>query len=141
MPIDSGLEHRGCMTRRAGGNRTILRASVVARLAYTMAVLVSHISVADAWTDTSGHRRSFIAVAGEVKIEVLDWGGSGPTIVLLAGGGNTAHVFDHFAHQFTDRFRVVGLTRRGYGASSHPSSGYDLETLTRDILAVLDQLR
>src|SRR5215471_1820340 len=24
---------------------------------------------------------------------VLDWGGSGPSVVLLAGGGNTAHVF------------------------------------------------
>jgi pimeloyl-ACP methyl ester carboxylesterase len=71
---------------------------------------------------------------------VLDWGGSGPTMLLLAGGGNTAHVFDHFAHQFTERFRVVGLTRRGYGASAHPPFGYDLDTLARDILVVLDHL-
>jgi pimeloyl-ACP methyl ester carboxylesterase len=45
---------------------------------------------------------------------VLDWGGTGPPLVFLAGLGNTAHVFDHFAHQFTDRFRVLGVTRRGY---------------------------
>jgi pimeloyl-ACP methyl ester carboxylesterase len=93
-----------------------------------------------AWTDPSGHRTVFVPVTRDVTIEVLDWGGRGPTILLLAGGGNTAHVFDHFAEQFTDRFRVVALTRRGYGASSRPSDGYDLQTLMRDIIAVLDRL-
>ena len=95
---------------------------------------------AAAWTDPSGHRTVFVPVNRGVNIEVLDWGGRGPTILLLAGGGNTAHVFDHFAERFTDGFRVVALTRRGYGASSRPSDGYDLQTLMRDIIAVLNRL-
>jgi non-heme chloroperoxidase len=32
-----------------------------------------------------------------VNLEVLDWGGSGRPLVLLAGLGNTAHIFDKFA--------------------------------------------
>ena len=43
------------------------------------------------WTDPSAHRVSFIGVAPDVTLEVLDWGGSGPSLVFLAGLGNTAH--------------------------------------------------
>ena len=93
------------------------------------------------YIDTSGHQTSFVRSAPEVTLEVLDWAGNGPALVMLAGLGNTAHVFDHFAHQFTDRYRVIGITRRGFGASSHPSTGYDLATRARDIAAVLDHLK
>jgi pimeloyl-ACP methyl ester carboxylesterase len=62
-------------------------------------------------------------------------------MVFLAGLGNTAHVFDHVAHQFTDRFRVLGLTRRGFGSSSRPASGYDTTTRARDILSVADHFK
>ena len=93
------------------------------------------------YVDTSGHQTSFVRSAPEVTLEVLDWAGNGPALVMLAGLGNTAHVFDHFAHQFTDRYHVIGITRRGFGASSHPFTGYDLATRARDIAAVLDHLK
>jgi non-heme chloroperoxidase len=93
------------------------------------------------FVDTSGHASSLVSVEADVGLEVLDWGGTGPPMVLLAGLGNTAHVFDHFAHQFTDRFRVLGVTRRGFGASSHPASGYDLATRARDLLRVADHFK
>jgi hypothetical protein len=48
------------------------------------------------FTDLSGHTTSFVAVAPDVTLEVLDWAGSGPPLILLSGLGNTAHVFDHF---------------------------------------------
>ena len=76
-----------------------------------------------------------------VQLEVLDWGGSGRAIILLAGSGNTAHVFDDFAMKLTPFAHVYGITRRGYGASSHPVSGYDNQRLADDILAVVDQLK
>jgi hypothetical protein len=34
----------------------------------------------------------FISVAPGVNVEVLDWGGSGETMVLLTGSGDNAHV-------------------------------------------------
>src|ERR1035438_4427529 len=39
------------------------------------------------WRDPSPHTTRFVAVDKDVRLEVLDWGGSGRPIVLLAGGG------------------------------------------------------
>jgi pimeloyl-ACP methyl ester carboxylesterase len=75
-----------------------------------------------------------------VSLEVLDWGGRGAPLVFLAGLGNTAHVFDDFAPQFADSFHVVGITRRGFGASAAAPPPSDLDTLVADITAVLDTL-
>ena len=90
--------------------------------------------------DTSGHKVSFVTVEPDVQLEVLDWGGTGETLVLLTGLGDNAHVYDQFAYQFTDRFHVIGITRRGFGRSSQPAHGYDLDTRARDDIAVLDKL-
>jgi pimeloyl-ACP methyl ester carboxylesterase len=75
-----------------------------------------------------------------VKIHVLDFGGSGTPIVFLSGIGNNAHVFDDFAQRFTRDHRVIAITRRGFGESSHPDGPYDQPTLAADVHAVLDSL-
>ncbi|MFO0957257.1 MAG: alpha/beta hydrolase [Isosphaeraceae bacterium] len=90
--------------------------------------------------ERSAHWTRFVKVAPGVRLEVLDWGGTGPTLVLLTGLGDTAHIFDDFAARFTDRFHVIGITRRGFGRSSRPSTGYDIATRARDDLRVLDRL-
>jgi pimeloyl-ACP methyl ester carboxylesterase len=79
-------------------------------------------------------------VAPGVSLEVLDWGGRGTLLVFLAGLGSSAHIFDDFGPQFTDGFHVVGITRRGFGASSGSPPPSDLDTLVADITAVLDTL-
>ena len=83
----------------------------------------------------------FVTVDLNVKLEVLDWGGSGRPVVLLAGLGNTADVFDEFAPKLTGEYHVYGITRRGFGASSAPASGYSADRLGDDVLAVLDALK
>ena len=82
-----------------------------------------------------------VEVQPGVKLEVLDWGGSGPPLVLLAGLGNSAHIFTDFAPMLTAHFHVYGITRRGYGSSSAVSVGYTAERLGDDVLAVLDALK
>src|SRR5207302_3257566 len=52
------------------------------------------------WRDPSTHTVQFITVDKNVRLEVLDWGGSGRPVVLLAGAG----------------------TQRTYSTSSHRSS-------------------
>ena len=90
--------------------------------------------------DSSPHTTRYITVDKNVNLEVLDWGGSGRPMVLLAGLGETAHIFDGFAPKLTPRYRVYGITRRGYGNSTTPQSGYSADRLGDDVLAVLDAL-
>jgi non-heme chloroperoxidase len=91
--------------------------------------------------DPSPHTIRFVTVDKHVRLEVLDWGGTGRPVVLLTGVGNTAHVFDDFAPKLTGKYHVYGITRRGFGASSAPDSGYTADRLGDDVLAVLDSLR
>lgn len=95
--------------------------------------------------DTSSSKAQFVTVDKDVKLEVLDWGGTGRPVVFLAGLGDTAHNFDKFAPQFTANYHVYGVTRRGFGASSQPDpsiiSNYSADRLGDDVLAVIDVLK
>ena len=82
-----------------------------------------------------------VNVADGVQLEVLDFGGTGRPIVLLAGFGNTAHVYDELAPKLTGAGHVYAVTRRGYGVSSRPQSGYDVSRLGEDVFAVIETLR
>lgn len=97
-------------------------------------------SPATDWTAPSPHEVRSVTVAPGVQLEVLDWGGNGDDLVFLAGLSMNAHSFDDFAPRFTDTHRVVGITRRGHGASSWPDSGYSLGRLVEDIRVVLNTL-
>ena len=91
------------------------------------------------WRDPSPHQIRFVTVDEGVELEVVDWGGSGRSIVLLAGSGNSAHVFDDVAPKLTDCCHVYGITRRGYGASSRPAAGYDDQRLADDVFQVIER--
>jgi pimeloyl-ACP methyl ester carboxylesterase len=90
------------------------------------------------WKDPSPHTTRLVTVDEGVQLEVLDWGGSGPAVVLLAGLGDTAHVFDDFAPMLTARYRVVGVTRRGHRGSSAAPAGYGFARLADDVLRAVD---
>jgi pimeloyl-ACP methyl ester carboxylesterase len=85
-----------------------------------------------------------INVENDVALEVLDWGGTGRPLVLLAGKGFTAHVFDQFAPTLIAKYHVYAITRRGYGNSSVPpttDANYSADRLGDDVLAVVEQLK
>lgn len=93
------------------------------------------------WRDPSPHTVQFVTVDQNVRLEVLDWGGSGTPVLLLAGGGNTAHVFDGFAPKLAANSHVYGLTRRGFGASGFSAAEHPVDRLRDDVLAVIDALQ
>jgi len=93
-----------------------------------------------AWRDPSPHHVRWITVDSSVRLEVLDWEGSGPPLVLL-GCYLSAHMYDEFAPKLANQFHVYGLTRRGIGASDKPATGYDVQRSVDDLLEVLDSLK
>ena len=52
--------------------------------AATVLLCLCHTVVAE-WRDPSPHRIQFVTVDEGVRLEVLDWGGTGRPVVLLAG--------------------------------------------------------
>jgi non-heme chloroperoxidase len=92
------------------------------------------------WRDPSPHRITFVMVDTAVKLEVLDWGGSGRPVVLLAGY-QTAHEYDDVAAKLKAFCHVYGITRRGFGASSRPESGYNAQRSAEDVVKVLEALK
>jgi non-heme chloroperoxidase len=91
------------------------------------------------WRDPSPHQVRWITVDSSVRLEVLDWGGSGRPMVWL-GCYLSAHVHDEIAPKLTNQFHVYGVTRRGIGASDKPATGYTVQRSVNDVLEVLDAL-
>lgn len=84
---------------------------------------------------------AFCVASDGTRIAYVDWGGEGPAIVLLAGLGNSARIFDDIAPQLARGHRVIAITRRGYGRSGDAATGdYGNARLVGDILDVMDGL-
>jgi hypothetical protein len=113
----------GCQNRSKMLNETSSFRNIVIYTIYTVVACLGAAG-AEPWRDEAPHRTLSVTVDEAVSLEVLDWGGTGPPLVLLAGLGHTAHIFDALAPKLTDFFRVYAITRRGFGSSTHASSGY-----------------
>jgi len=86
------------------------------------------------------HETQLVPVAPGENLEVLDFGGQGEPLVCLVGLLLTAHSYDDFAPALTDRFHVYAITRRGFGASSQPETGYDIRTRIEDLSHALEAM-
>jgi len=68
-----------------------------------------------------------------------DWGRGRP-VVLLHGWPLSADSWDDQALSLANAgYRVIAYDRRGFGRSSQPWNGYDYDTLTDDLRAVLKE--
>jgi pimeloyl-ACP methyl ester carboxylesterase len=99
-----------------------------------------------AWSipsDPVSHHVEFVKVQSGVKLEVLDWGGTGLPLIFVPAMGDTAHAFDSFAPKFVGRYHVYGITPRGFGESSYPTpnrENYAADRLGDDVLTVMSTL-
>lgn len=126
---------------RSGGRIMLLSGPLASSilLAFLATVLCSQ-SLATP-KDVSHYVTRFVSVEKNVRLEVLDWEGSGRPVVLLAGGGDTAHMFEDFAPKFTAHCHVYGITRRGFGASGYAATDDPADRLGEDVLAVIGALK
>lgn len=83
---------------------------------------------------------TMLSVEAGVQLEVLDFGGSGRPVFLLAGF-LTAHTYESLGDKLSAFGHVYAITRRGLGASTQTESGCDAIQSSRDILAAMDALK
>ena len=95
-------------------------------------------AAAPAWRDSAPHTERFVQANG-ARLNVMDWGGSGPVLILIHGYGDSPHLFDDFAPALADSFHIIAYARRGHGKSSSGDS-YSNATLAADLITVMDSL-
>ncbi|MHB1525334.1 MAG: alpha/beta fold hydrolase [Candidatus Dormibacteria bacterium] len=78
--------------------------------------------------------------AGELKLSVREWSGSGRPIVCLHGLASNARWWDSVAAMLAPSHHVVAVDLRGHGQSDRPEHGYGFPEVARDLEALLDQL-
>jgi len=76
---------------------------------------------------------------GGLKFHYTDWGGGGPTLVMLHGLSGHARTWDHTAAALSERYRVLALDQRGHGDSDWAPQ-YGLAPMAQDLLGFLDAL-
>jgi pimeloyl-ACP methyl ester carboxylesterase len=135
--------HHGCVARAT----LLTHNAAMRKLDFLFFLLLPVIRVNAQVPDASATAAPAIRVVEvqpDVKLEVLDWGGSGRSVILLPGLGDTAHVFDSFAVKLTANYHVYGITSRGVGNSSAPPaepSNYSAGRLGDDVAAVISILK
>lgn len=81
---------------------------------------------------------SYVTTTDGVKLYFKDWG-KGRPVVMMHGWPLSADTFDELAIALADAgFRAISYDRRGFGRSQQPWDGYDYDTLSDDLAAVLE---
>ncbi len=79
------------------------------------------------------------ASSGGVRLHYrVDGPAGGPALLLSNSLGTTLELWDPVLPALAERYRVIRYDQRGHGRSDGPEGDYDLSTLGRDALAVLD---
>lgn len=76
------------------------------------------------------------------RLRVLDWGGSGPPVVLLHPNGFCAGLYDPVARRLLDDAHVVGVDLPGHGGSAPPPdrAGFAFAGMAERVLEALAEL-
>ncbi len=85
---------------------------------------------------------SRLAGVGGLRLHYLEWGRQdSPPIVLLHGGGQSAHTWQRVAGRLASRYRLIAPDARGHGDSEWALNGaYDLAAFREDLHGLAAQL-
>ncbi|KJC59323.1 arylesterase [Bradyrhizobium sp. LTSPM299] len=114
--------------------RTVLEAT----LAGTALAAASVASAQPATAQQTG-RPLYATAKDGTKLFVQDWGSGRPVLFLAAWTFNSSAWGSHIVALNAKGYRCVAPDRRGHGRSDMPATGYDLDTLTADVAAVIEQ--
>jgi pimeloyl-ACP methyl ester carboxylesterase len=88
--------------------------------------------------EVPGVRHRFVDAAG-LRMHVAE-AGEGEPVVLLHGWPQHWYLWREVIPLLAPHAHVICPDLRGFGWSDVPSSGYDRETMARDVIALLDEL-
>ncbi|MDA9436413.1 arylesterase [Bradyrhizobium sp. CCBAU 51627] len=83
-------------------------------------------------------RSPFVTAKDGTKLFVQDWGNGKPVLLLTAWTFDGSTWGTQIVALNEKGFRCIAPDRRGHGRSEMPSSGYDLDTLTDDVAAIIE---
>ena len=93
-----------------------------------------------AFLATEKNTDKYIETAPNVKLYVKDYG-QGDPVILIHGWPLSNEMWEYQIEDLVaNNYRVIAYDRRGFGKSSQPWNGYDYDTLTDDLKAIIDQL-
>ncbi|WP_175955229.1 alpha/beta hydrolase [Burkholderia sp. BCC0405] len=99
-------------------------------------------SVADAPNLSAAFRQCFgsyrIHANGIAQHAVI--GGEGPPLLLLSGWPQSWFMWRYLMMRLAREYTVIAADPRGVGLSDIPADGYDSETLSADLLALMSEL-
>jgi pimeloyl-ACP methyl ester carboxylesterase len=90
-----------------------------------------------------------MADLGEIQMQYFDYGGEGPTLIILQDfhnyySGPMAYPPNHpligFYKSLTAEFRVLAPIKRGYGGSTDSHWGFDVATMSEDLIDFMNAL-
>lgn len=90
--------------------------------------------------NTGATRAEYIEVESNVRLHISD-GGEGRPIVLIHGWPLSDEMFEYqYNDLIKNKFRVIGITLRGFGKSDKPYGNYNYDVHALDIKRILDIL-
>ena len=83
-------------------------------------------------------RSARIRTKDSTELHVKEWGTGGRTVIFTHAWPLSADIWDYQAAALAEAgYRVLAYDRRGFGRSSQPAGGYDFDTLSDDLAAVI----
>ena len=82
---------------------------------------------------------AYITTKDDVRLYTKDWG-KGRPVIMMHGWPLSSDTFDDLSMALANAgFRAIAYDRRGFGRSDQPWDGYDYDTLSDDLAAIIEQ--
>ena len=119
--------------------RNVLKSIASATASVGLIATGSEPVAARALTETD-RRAQFIETRGGASLFYKDWGAGKPVVFIHSWALNADMWQYQMIHLANQGLRCVAYDRRGHGRSGDPGRGYDYDTLSDDLAALLERL-
>jgi len=77
----------------------------------------------------------------QIELQVREYEHTGDAIIFLHFGGANLMMWQRTIPYFQNHYRIILIDLRGHGKSDQPETGYHIDEMARDVIAVMQHLR